>query len=719
MRRAFIIINLLYLAFPSRAAVIRQMEFVNKPVKDILFTLTGVTESSIIPDDTVHGSASYYFVNTELEPALRNFLKSCNLYLTKTNGIYHVSAIFTEYDKEKNILTVKARDTETRAIIDRISETIGKTVIRGTLPSGRITINAVNMPPEKVLEIITAKFSNYTVVNKGTYFLIKRNPDTVNAMHQRKSGADVKKENGLYSINAVSADFTETIAELFSISGFEYSLLKKSDPLIRNMHFKSKTFDELLQLIMEQTGSGFSVKNNIYYIFDVSKNEIRKKLDNREYIKLRKLPAGIILSLMPSGLAGSSNIKIDKANNAVIISGSKEETAPVRDFILNLEKEYDLKEIKRIDLSFIKADELVKILPEGLRTMKITKLGNPYSIIVEAGKERINDLEEFIKLTDIRTDSFAIPLRFIRSSDIMKNMPPSADSSEIIRAADPNMIFFKGSAEKLKQFRNNLAFIDKPVPQIRYELLVVQYQHSNGSDYSLSAEAETVQPETETSFIGSIGNLLNLNLDIVSSFGYQFAVDLNAKLNESKARVMADTTLNGLTGEDISFRNTNTYRYRDMEIDPDTGKEISTGITREITSGLIININGWVSGDNMITMNVKSTVSKRGADVSSKSTNPPPTSEKIINTHVRTESGQPVVIGGLFQQEKDISIQKIPLLSGIPFLGRIFTSRIETFENTELVIYIIPRIEYPDKNKMSMEESMERYYTIFFSKKEP
>ncbi len=719
MKRLFLIISIVCCTFFSEAQTIKQMEFVNKPVKDILFTLAGATGSSIIPDETVRGSASYYFVNTELEPALRNFLKSCNLYLTKTNGIYHVSAIFTEYDKEKNILTVKASDTDTKTIIDKISGTIGKTVIPGSLPSGRITINAVKMDPGKVLEIITAKFSNYTVEDKDTYFLIKRNPNTVNPIHQRKSGADIIEKNGLYSIDAVSADFTETMADLFSISGHECSILKKGSPVIRNMHFNSKTFDELLQLIMEQTGSGFTVRNSIYYIFDVSKNEVLKKLDNREYIKLRKLPAETILSLMPSGLAGSSNIKIDKANNAVIISGSKEETAPVRDFIFSLEKEYDLKNIKRIDLSFIKTDELVKILPEGLRTMKITKLGNPYSLIVEAGGERIADLEEFIKLTDIRTSTFAVPLRYIQSSDIMKNIPPSSDSSEIIRSADPNMIFFKGSTAKLKQFKNSLAYIDKPVPQIRYELLVVQYQRSNGSDYGLSAEAGTVQPETGTSFLGNMGNLLNLNLDIVSSLGYRFAADLNAKLSESKARVMADTTLNGLTGEEISFRNTNTYRYRDMEIDPDTGKEISTGITREITSGLIININGWVSGDNMITMNVKSTVSKRGADVSSKQSNPPPTSEKIISTHVRTASGKPVVIGGLFQQESDISLRKIPLLSGIPLLSRIFTGRTETFENTELVIYIIPRIEYPDKRRISMEESMERYFKIFFKGRKP
>ena len=192
---------------------------------------------------------------------------------------------------------------------------------------------------------------------------------------------------------------------------------------------------------------------------------------------------------------------------------------------------------------------------------------------------------------------------------------------------------------------------------------------------------------------------------------------MNAKISDSEARILADTTLNGLTGEDISFQNTNTYRYRDMEIDPDTGEVKSTGVTREITSGLIISINGWVSGDNMVTMDVKSTVSKRGADVSSSTGNPPPTSEKVISTHVRTQSGEPVIISGLLQQERDVIYQKTPILSSIPLLGWLFTSEVETSTNTELIIYIVPFIEYPERERLSSDKIFKTYYKSFFEGK--
>ena len=168
---------------------------------------------------------------------------------------------------------------------------------------------------------------------------------------------------------------------------------------------------------------------------------------------------------------------------------------------------------------------------------------------------------------------------------------------------------------------------------------------------------------------------------------------MNLALAENKASVFADTTLFGLSGQEIKFQNTNTYRYRDSNIDPDTGKPIYSGITREIISGLILDIKGWVSGDGMITTNVTATVSKRGADVSSSVGNPPPTSERVLTTQVRSRSGETVVLSGLRQNDSTIVEDRTPGLSKIPLLGWLFKNRRATNENTQMVIYLIPHID--------------------------
>ncbi len=714
MKRFFLLVCILLPLFSASAQKIKQMEFVNQPIQDILFTLAQATGTSIIADRTVTGNASYHFNDTTLDDALKQFLPVCSLYYRRIDGVYYISKVMAKYDKNTELLTLFAGDAEPRIIIEKISKEIRTTILYDTLPRGMLTIQADSLPVDTVLEMVMHRFSGYRVEKLTGYYYIKKQPAEHAASGRRASGT-VKKENGLYTMEADSIRLSDALSRLFSLSMNEYSMMKRGDSVLENIHFKNKSFNELLRLLLEQSDGDFTIRGGIYYIFGISRNEILKKMNTVNYVKLRNVPVEMLPALFPSGLASSSVFKIDRENNAVILSGSFEEITPVKDFIAKLDAEYEKKQVLKLNLSFLTAGELIKNLPARLQKLQIIRTGNPYTLILEATKEQTEDFRSFALMIDRQGERRAISLKYIRAGDLLKDLPPSLSKNDIVKSTDPNLVFFKGSSEKLARFLSDLKHIDKPIPQIRYELLVVQYQESKNEDYSFSAGAEILKDGTQTTILGTLGNLLNISLDVVTAFGYQFALDLNAKLGHSQARVMADTTLNGLTGEDISFQNTNTYRYRDMEIDPDTGKAASTGVTREITSGLMIGINGWVSGDEMITMNVKSTVSKRGADVSSNTGNPPPTSEKIINTHVRTTSGKPVVIGGLFQQEKDVTLQKTPLLSSIPLIGQLFTSKVESFENTELVIYIIPSIEYPDRKNISSKEIFKDYYQTFFS----
>ncbi len=694
------------------------MEFINKPITDILFTLAEATGTSIITDDTVEGKGSYHFTHTNLEDALNHFLSLYDLYFVKKDNIFYISKIYTFYDTESESLSVKATGVPLELLFAKISEAIGKTILFDPLPSDSVMINAHKLPVNRVLEIIMHRFKDYKVENLSDYFYVKKEPVSLQTITAHKPHA-ITQNDSLFSITAESLPLSEALVKLFSLSSKEYSLLTHNTTVLKNISFKNKPFDTLLRLILEQANADFTERDGLYYIYDVSRNEVLKNLETSSYITLHHVPVQRLPTLLPPGISGLSGFKIDKENNSVILSGTYRNTKIIKDFIRKLETEYSGNVIKRIALSYITVDELLQAIPPKFSNLKLTPTTDPYSFIIEASAEQTEDFSSFTAIMDRERKTSPISLKYIRSSDLLKHLPPMVGRNEILQSHDPTMVFYTGSGEKLESFMDSLPYIDKPIPQIRYELLVVQYQRSGNEDFSLNFSNNPVKNGTQSTFIGALGNLINLNLDLVTTFGYQFALDLNAKIGNSNARVMADTTLNGLTGEDISFQNTNTYRYRDMEIDPDTGKTLSTGVTREITSGLVIRINGWVSGEGTITMNVKATVSKRGADISSLSGNPPPTSEKVVNTHVRTRSGKPVVIGGLFQQEKDTSYQKTPVLGDIPIIGKIFTSKAETSRNTEMVIYIIPSVETPKQNNVSIKDFFKREYQSFFFGADP
>jgi type IV pilus assembly protein PilQ len=65
---------------------------------------------------------------------------------------------------------------------------------------------------------------------------------------------------------------------------------------------------------------------------------------------------------------------------------------------------------------------------------------------------------------------------------------------------------------------------------------------------------------------------------------------------------------------------------------------------------------------------------------------------KHVKTTALVENGGTVVLGGLFQQTDSDTIDKVPFLGDIPFLGNLFKSTTKISQRTELLIFITPRV---------------------------
>jgi type II secretory pathway component GspD/PulD (secretin) len=59
---------------------------------------------------------------------------------------------------------------------------------------------------------------------------------------------------------------------------------------------------------------------------------------------------------------------------------------------------------------------------------------------------------------------------------------------------------------------------------------------------------------------------------------------------------------------------------------------------------------------------------------------------------VQTPDGQTVVIGGLMEDDKSSTVQKIPYLGDIPLLGNLFKRKVKSDGKSELMIFLTPHI---------------------------
>jgi type II secretory pathway component GspD/PulD (secretin) len=519
------------------------------------------------------------------------------------------------------------------------------------------------------------------------------------------------------------AAFSSILSLLFRTGNREYTQLQRVDTSIDNLYFQDKEFDQLLRLVLEQANCDYVLSDGIYYIFEVQRRDILKKLKDVMVIQLQHVSVESAVALLPNEYSASAFIKTDRNSNSVYLTGSTEEITPIAGFFAMLDVPGEERAFRRYEIQFLTVRDFITLLPQELARTTPLAIPDSNAFIVHVTREQEEQFEQYIQLVDRRNAGMPVQLRYIRSEELLQFLPPSVTREELVTSADPTLVFYRGTPEKYRQFMEHLRLLDQPKPQIRYQLLVMQYQRSDNITWSKGLTVSSTEDqdsslpgaEVPKMFVGTFSNLVNINFDIITEFGYQFALQLNLQIGDDKAKVLADTTLNGISGQDIKFENTTTFRYRDTTIDPETGRPFYTGVTREITSGLVLSVNGWVSGDGMITMNVNATVSKQdesGVNASA-TTNPPPTSERVVNTQVRTNSGTPIVIGGLLQVEKVENVTKLPILGSIPFIGKLFQDIMIQDNTTEMVIYIVPYVhngqaqitDYAQRN----EEYLNRY----------
>ncbi len=65
---------------------------------------------------------------------------------------------------------------------------------------------------------------------------------------------------------------------------------------------------------------------------------------------------------------------------------------------------------------------------------------------------------------------------------------------------------------------------------------------------------------------------------------------------------------------------------------------------------------------------------------------------KSIETNVLVNNGQTIVLGGIYRQDKNNSVTRVPFFGGLPVVGRLFSRTQEKSDNEELLIFITPRI---------------------------
>lgn len=346
----------------------------------------------------------------------------------------------------------------------------------------------------------------------------------------------------------------------------------------------------------------------------------------------------------------------------------------------------------------------------------------PAAEIAAREKLELENQKQISELAPLRTEF--IQIRYASATELFNLFSNAGGSSEQSILSDrgsvivddrTNSIILTDTADRLQEFREVIAQLDVPVRQVLIEARIVtasdNFSEELGIRWGGGAIKDGAPLGSRAKFGGSLTTLNELQDIIVSGDGeISSPDDLIVDLGVSSPGATSFGI--GITGEqyilDLELSALAADGHAEVVARPkvitadkspaiiESGTEIpyqeatSSGATSTSFKDAVLSleVTPQITPDDRIIMqlNVKQdSVGQVFNGVPSIDTNE-------IETEVLVDNGQTLVLGGIFQTDRNVSTTKTPFLGDLPYVGRLFRRTLERDDKAELLIFITPRI---------------------------
>lgn len=109
-------------------------------------------------------------------------------------------------------------------------------------------------------------------------------------------------------------------------------------------------------------------------------------------------------------------------------------------------------------------------------------------------------------------------------------------------------------------------------------------------------------------------------------------------------------------------------------------------------AALSLEVTPQITPDNRVIMEVKVTKDEPDFSQAASTGGIPAIRKNEVNAKVLVSDGETIVIGGVFSNTQSKSVDKVPFLGDLPFIGRVFRRDLVQDRKSELLVFITPRI---------------------------
>lgn len=273
-------------------------------------------------------------------------------------------------------------------------------------------------------------------------------------------------------------------------------------------------------------------------------------------------------------------------------------------------------------------------------------------------------------------------------------------SGELTIVADPraNALLVRANALDLALVREVVQALDVRPLQVLIEVLVAEVRR----DRSLGINTETTLDPTTVGKVGTTiegvlgsSGLGDFALKVMDIGGMQIDATLRLAASRGNVRILTRPVLLATNNQLAEIVVGSQRPFVQVQRSLPTDGASRDQIVQYKDVGTKLTVRPTISADGSVQMEVTQEVSTATAELAFDA---PVISTRSVSTQLLVRDGQTVALGGLTDRVRESTRGGIPLLSAVPLIGGLFGSiKEQTFE-TELFVFLTPRVIRSDED---------------------
>jgi type II secretion system protein D len=285
-------------------------------------------------------------------------------------------------------------------------------------------------------------------------------------------------------------------------------------------------------------------------------------------------------------------------------------------------------------------------------------------------------------------------------------------TGEVTIVADPraNGLLIRANRTDFELIRAAVQQLDVRPLQVLIEVLIVEASRNRslelGVDASLPPQHVRGTDNTRigATHVGSAG-LGDFVLSVMGLGGVDLDATLKAAASRGEARIVSRPVVLTANNEQAEVVVGSQRPFVQVARALPTDGAVRDQVVQYKDVGTKLVVRPTISTDGSVQLDVVQEVSSATSETAF---NAPVISTRSVRTNLLVQDGQTVALGGLTDRQHETQQQGIPVLSSIPILGALFGRASRQTSETELFLFITPRVIRSQDDATGLSDSLRK-----------